>query len=398
MENRLVYAGAVIAAGGMAQRMQGIDKQRLCVQGVPVLARSILAMGAVEQICEIVVVARPQMFAQIEDWKQRYQLPPFILTAGGATRQQSVLAGVKALSDRVEYVVIHDGARPFADRELIGRCLQAAVEHGAATAAMPVKDTIKVSAQDGSIEATPDRSRLYLTQTPQIFSMQLYRDAAAQAQREGLDFTDDCQLVEHIGHKVWLSEGNYRNMKITTPEDVAIAQAIADQTDGPREENRMEMRVGHGYDVHRLVEGRKLILGGVEIPWEKGLLGHSDADVLVHAVMDALLGAVAMGDIGRHFPDTDPAYAGADSVALLCHVVSLLKQEGYSIGNIDATVIAQRPKLKDHLPQMCRNIADACGIAPEQVNVKATTEEKLGFTGSGEGISAHSVCILQRSR
>ena len=179
MENRLVYAGAVIAAGGMAQRMQGIDKQRLCVQGVPVLARSILAMGAVEQICEIVVVARPQMFAQIEDWKQRYQLPPFILTAGGATRQQSVLAGVKALSDRVEYVVIHDGARPFADRELIGRCLQAAVEHGAATAAMPVKDTIKVSAQDGSIEATPDRSRLYLTQTPQIFSMQLYRDAAA---------------------------------------------------------------------------------------------------------------------------------------------------------------------------------------------------------------------------
>lgn len=158
----------------------------------------------------------------------------------------------------------------------------------------------------------------------------------------------------------------------------------------------MEIRAGHGYDVHRLTRGRKLILGGVDIPWELGLLGHSDADVLVHAVMDALLGAAAMGDIGKHFPDTDPAYAGADSIALLRHVVALLKKESYRIVNIDATVIAQRPKLKDYIPQMCANIAAACEITQGQVNVKATTEEKLGFTGSGEGMSAHSVCILQR--
>lgn len=158
----------------------------------------------------------------------------------------------------------------------------------------------------------------------------------------------------------------------------------------------MEIRAGHGYDVHKLVEGRKLILGGVEIAWEKGLLGHSDADVLVHAVMDSLLGAAALGDIGKHFPDTDPQYKGADSIELLKHVSALLHQQGYTISNIDATVIAQKPKLKDHIPQMCKNIADACEIQTSQVNVKATTEENLGFTGSGEGMSAHSVCIITR--
>ena len=156
------------------------------------------------------------------------------------------------------------------------------------------------------------------------------------------------------------------------------------------------MRIGQGYDVHKLAEDRSLILGGVAIPYEKGLLGHSDADVLVHAVMDALLGAAALGDIGRHFPDTDPRYAGADSICLLKQVVLLLKGKGYSISNIDCTIIAQRPKLKNYIPQMAKNIADACQIDTEQVNVKATTEEGLGFTGSKQGIAAHCVCLLER--
>lgn len=155
------------------------------------------------------------------------------------------------------------------------------------------------------------------------------------------------------------------------------------------------MRIGHGYDVHRLTENRKLILGGVCIPYEKGLLGHSDADVLVHAVMDALLGAAALGDIGKHFPDTDEKYKNADSIELLRHVVSLLEDKSYKISNIDATIIAQAPKLKSYIPQMVKNIANACGISEEQVNVKATTEEKLGFTGEGLGISAHSVCLIE---
>ena len=157
------------------------------------------------------------------------------------------------------------------------------------------------------------------------------------------------------------------------------------------------MRIGQGYDVHRLVEGRKLILGGVEIPYEKGLLGHSDADVLVHAVMDALLGAAGLGDIGRHFPDTDPAYAGADSLKLLAHVAELLRERGYTVGNVDATVLAQRPKLAPHIPQMRDNLARAMGVAPGQVNVKATTEEGLGFTGSGEGMAAHAVALIERA-
>lgn len=154
------------------------------------------------------------------------------------------------------------------------------------------------------------------------------------------------------------------------------------------------MRIGHGYDVHRLVEERRLILGGVEIPFEKGLLGHSDADVLTHAVMDALLGAAGLGDIGQHFPDTDPAYAGADSLKLLDHVITLLKEQGWQVGNVDATILAQRPKLAPHIPQMRENLARRMGIEPGQVNVKATTEEKLGFTGSGEGMAAHAVCLL----
>ena len=155
-------------------------------------------------------------------------------------------------------------------------------------------------------------------------------------------------------------------------------------------------RIGHGYDVHRLAEGRRLILGGVDIPWERGLLGHSDADVLTHAVMDALLGAAGLGDIGQHFPDTDPAYAGADSLKLLEHVAGLLRERGFAVGNVDATVLAQRPKLAPHIPQMRENLAQAMGVGPEQVNVKATTEEGLGFTGSGEGMAAHAVALIEK--
>ncbi|MCI9672677.1 MAG: 2-C-methyl-D-erythritol 2,4-cyclodiphosphate synthase [Lawsonibacter sp.] len=155
------------------------------------------------------------------------------------------------------------------------------------------------------------------------------------------------------------------------------------------------VRIGHGYDVHRLVEGRRLILGGVDIPWERGLLGHSDADVLTHAVMDALLGAAGLGDIGQHFPDTDPAYAGADSLRLLAHVTALVRERGFTVGNVDATVLAQRPKLAPHIPQMRDNLARAMGVDPEQVNVKATTEEGLGFTGSGEGMAAHAVALIE---
>jgi len=210
-----------------------------------------------------------------------------------------------------------------------------------------------------------------------------------EAVAAGRDFTDDCQLFEQAGHPVRLVPGLDTNLKLTTPEDIRLAEALL--TD--RKEIGA-MRIGHGYDVHKLVEGRPLILGGVSIPWEKGLLGHSDADVLTHAVMDALLGAAALGDIGGLFPDTDPAYAGADSIQLLRQVMARVRQEGYALGNLDVTVLAQQPKLKPYIPAMRACLADACGVPIEQISIKATTEEGLGFTGSGEGMAAHAVCLL----
>ena len=271
--------------------------------------------------------------------------------------------------------------------------IQAAAQHGAAAPAIPVKDTIK-QAKGGNgktvpegcmVENTPDRSTLYAVQTPQCFDRAAYLAALDELDEASARLvTDDCSLFELTGRPVELVQGDYANIKITTREDL------------PRAENGgKKMRIGHGYDVHRLVEGRKLILGGVEVPYEKGLLGHSDADVLAHAVMDAVLGAAALGDIGQHFPDNDPEYAGADSLKLACRVAQILKEHGWRIENIDATLLCQRPKLAPHIPAMRANLAAAFGLPVEAVSVKATTEEHLGFTGEGLGIAAHAVALIE---
>ncbi|HHW14258.1 MAG TPA: 2-C-methyl-D-erythritol 2,4-cyclodiphosphate synthase [Firmicutes bacterium] len=198
-----------------------------------------------------------------------------------------------------------------------------------------------------------------------------------------------------MGVPVWLVRGSFANLKITTPEDLACAEALLAGARG-REERRAEVRVGTGYDVHRLVEGRPLVLGGVRVPHEKGLLGHSDADVLTHALMDALLGAAALGDLGQHFPDTDPAYAGADSLVLLREVVRKVTELGWRVANADAVVIAERPRLAPHLASMRERLAGALGCSVAAVSVKATTTEKLGFAGREEGIAAQAVCLLER--
>ena len=239
-----------------------------------------------------------------------------------------------------------------------------------------------------AIEVAWDRAALFAVQTPQCFCRNLYWKALEAVQGEKVHLvTDDCSLFELAGLPVHLTQGDYANLKITTKEDLpAAAQNKGENT----------MRIGHGYDVHRLVEGRKLIMGGVTIPYEKGLLGHSDADVLLHAVSDALLGAAALGDIGKHFPDTDPRYEGADSLMLLREVGRLLDETGYTVGNIDATVLCQAPKLAPHIPAMRQNIANALGLALGDVSVKATTEEHLGFTGEGLGIAAHAVALIEK--
>lgn len=403
----MISIGVVIVAAGSSKRMVGVDKQNLLLKGMPVVVRAAKVFQEMGEVSEIILVTSRENISTFQGYVTEYALHKVkTVCQGGDTRQQSVFCGVGELSSHVEYIAIHDGARPFITKEVVSRCLADAIQFGAATAAVKTKDTIKIE-KDGFIAATPDRDKLYLTQTPQIFRREIYIQAMEQALKTGIDVTDDCQLVENIGHQVYLSQGSYDNIKITTPEDIPTAEAISERMEAisakeeassaqlaQKEGATSMVRIGHGYDVHRLVEGRKLILGGVNIPWEKGLLGHSDADVLVHAVMDALLGAAALGDIGQHFPDTDPAYAGADSIELLQNVGGLLEKEGYGIGNIDCTILAQQPKLKPFIPEMRQTIADALKLSVSQVSVKATTEEGLGFTGAGDGIAAHSVCII----
>lgn len=376
---------AVIVAAGSSTRM-GVPKLSIPLCGVTVLERTLTAFDA-SSVESLVVVTREEDIPVFSALSAKLS-KPCRFVQGGATRQQSVQNGLAAIDDDVDLIAVADGARPLITPEEIDRVIAVAAGTKAAAAAVRVKDTIKQADENGVIIATPDRSSLWQVQTPQVFDAALYRQAMEAAQREGLDLTDDCQLVEHLGAKVTLVPTSYENLKITTPDDVTAAEAILKKRGG------IGMRIGHGYDVHRLVEDRKLILGGVEVPFEKGLLGHSDADVLTHAIMDALLGAAAMGDIGGLFPDTDPAYKGADSIALLREVVARISAVGYTIENMDATVLAQRPKLKPFIESMRATVAAACGVSVERVNIKATTEEGLGFTGAMEGIAAHAVCLL----
>lgn len=388
MENTRQSAAAIVVAAGSSQRM-GQPKQWIELNGLPVLGHTLRAFEQAACISAVVVVTRPEDGGRVTALCDQMGLRKVTaVVPGGATRQQSVAAGLAALPAADGYVAIHDGARPFVTPALIERVTTRAVKTGAAAAAVRVKDTIKRADEAGLVQETPDRQALWSVQTPQIFRRDAYEQAMAHAAENGLDLTDDCGVMEAAGYPVTLCEGDYRNIKITTPEDLALARAfLAERGEPP-------MRIGHGYDVHRLVAGRPLILGGVTISHDTGLLGHSDADVLLHAIMDALLGAAALGDIGGWFPDTDERYRGADSVALLRETVQLIRERGYAIGNIDATVLAQAPKLKPHIPLMRRHIAAACGIPEERVSVKATTEEGLGFTGQQEGIAAHAVCVL----
>lgn len=381
---------AVLVAAGSSTRM-GFDKLSFDLGGETVVQRSIRAFAECPLVSEIVLVAGKNR--EFLEQQAAACTKPVQVVQGGATRAESAKNGV--LAAHGELVAVHDAARPFVSQAVITAALEAAAVCGAAAPAVPVKDTVKRAVRgDGKtvpehcmVADTPDRSTLYAVQTPQCFDRAAYLAALDELDAEKARLvTDDCSLFELTGRPVQLTQGDYANLKITTREDLPRAE----QKEGN------DMRIGHGYDVHRLVEGRKLIMGGVTIPYEKGLLGHSDADVLLHAVSDALLGAAALGDIGKHFPDTDPRYEGADSLMLLREVGRLLDETGYTVGNIDATVLCQAPKLAPHIPAMRQNIANALGLALDDVSVKATTEEHLGFTGEGLGIAAHAVALIEK--
>ncbi len=377
---------AVIVAAGSATRMQGIDKMLVPLAGVPVVLRSVRALAASDCIDSLVLVTRAELMETLRTLCAEVSKPVTIV-AGGASRPESVLAGLAALPEGTELAAIHDGARPLVTQAVIAEAVEAAGRCGAAAPAVPVHDTIK-QAENGIVRATPERKTLFAVQTPQVFDVRLLKTALRTAMERGIALTDDCSAVEAADKPVVLTQGCEENLKITTPVDLTLAEAIL--------KRRKTMRIGHGYDVHRLTEGRRLILGGVEIPFERGLDGHSDADVLVHALMDALLGAAGLRDIGVLFPDNDPAYKNISSMLLLDRVMQTLERAGYAVGNVDVTVLAQRPKLKDYIPVMRENLAYAMKIPLDCVNIKATTEEGLGFTGSGEGIACHAVCLLER--
>lgn len=302
-------------------------------------------------------------------------------------------------------MLVHDGARPLVPRTVIDAVIDGCAARGAAIPAVSVKDTIKqihLSDNGAVVSFTPERSLLRAVQTPQGFDAALLM-RAYDACAPDTAVTDDASLVEALGAPVYIVDGDEMNIKITTPSDLGRAEQLLNRSsaDDPGINDPVAAaarvpRTGMGYDVHAFAENRKLILGGVNIPHDRGLLGHSDADVLIHAVMDALLGAAALGDIGKHFPDTDLRYKGISSLLLLGHVSELLSSHGWTIVNIDVTVIAQRPKIAPHIPQMKKIMAEVLKISESQINIKGTTTERLGFTGREEGIASQAVASIIR--
>jgi len=310
--------------------------------------------------------------------------------AGGSSRAESVSHGIAAAAAGAEFVLVHDAARPFADRSLVDRVVRATREHGAAIPALAVPDTVKRVNAAGRVEATIDRGDLRLAQTPQGARTSWLVQALSEAEREGFAVTDEASALERCGHPVAIVAGEPDNFKLTVAADVARARGLAG-------ESTMELRVGHGFDIHRFGEDRRLVLGGVYFEDEVGLLGHSDADVVLHAAMDAVLGAAGQGDIGELFPPDDPQFKDADSAELARTVTASVAGAGYSIVNLDLMLLAERPRIRPRVTEMRESIAVCFGVAADRVGLKATTLEGLGALGRKEGIACQAVALLRRS-
>jgi 2-C-methyl-D-erythritol 4-phosphate cytidylyltransferase/2-C-methyl-D-erythritol 2,4-cyclodiphosphate synthase len=384
-----MHVTAIIAAGGAGRRLgAGRPKQLLDIGGRTMLERSTAAFAGHPRVSDVIVVL-PSLG---EDSDGEPAIGGATLVKGGARRQDSVANGFDAVPLIADIVLIHDAARPFVSAELIDRTIDAAAAHGAAIAALRSRDTVKRVRLDGAIVDTIPRDEIYLAQTPQGFRRDVLAKAIA-AGRSGMDATDEAMLAERAGYTVHVVEGDPGNVKITTAEDLAAARARASVTAKPARTGR----AGTGYDLHRLVTGRPLVIAGVTIPFDKGPLGHSDGDVACHAVTDAILGAVGLGDIGRHFPDSDPRWKDADSLALLREATRMVHEAGYEIGNVDITVILERPKIKDAIEQMRDNVANAVGTTAGRISIKGKTNEGVDAVGRGEAIAAHAIALV-RSR
>ena len=393
--------GVIVVGGGTGTRMGGIDKVFAPIGGRPLLLYSVDAFHACERVRCIVLVLSERNLQRGRELVEESRLAKVVaVVPGGARRQDSVRVGLDALlaapgpPDALTWVAVHDAARPFVDEAMLERGIEAAAATGAAVAAIPATDTIKAVDANRLVVDTPDRSRLWAVQTPQVFRPALL--ARAHGEITG-DVTDDAAMVELAGGRVAVFDGSPDNIKITRPEDLAVAEAIASRRGsavaGPAPAGA---RWGIGFDGHALGPGRPLRLGGVTIPFEMGLIGHSDGDVLLHAVADALLGAAGLGDLGRHFPSSGPAYAGIDSSVLLQRVLDMLQERGWGVEHVDATIIAQRPRLSPFQAEMTASIASLLGLDSASVNVKVTSTDRVGAIGKGEGIAAQAVATIRR--
>jgi 2-C-methyl-D-erythritol 4-phosphate cytidylyltransferase/2-C-methyl-D-erythritol 2,4-cyclodiphosphate synthase len=386
---RRVHVTAIVAAAGRGARVGGpTPKQFLELGGRTVLERSVRIFLEHEAVDDLVVALPHDQASSAPAWLHG-AAKPVVIAEGGSRRQDSVANAFERVPAQADVVLIHDAARPFASAALVSRTIAAAAASGAAVAAVRASDTVKQASEDGRfVRTTLARETIFLAQTPQAFRRTVLADAIALG-RSGFAATDEAMLAERAGHRVQLVEGERSNVKITTPDDLDSAR---------REDGKARTtvgRVGIGYDLHRLVEGRPLILGGVVIPAPKGALGHSDADAICHAVTDAILGAAGLGDIGRHFPDTDPAWKGASSLDLLGRAARLVRDAGFAVAHVDVVVILEAPKLGPHRDAMCARVAAAVGIETAGVSIKAKTNEGVDAVGRGEAIAAHAVAVLQ---
>ena len=385
----------IVLAAGRGTRFGGDEPKqyRLCA-GRPLLCHTLEALAAAYQFAATTVVIHPndrtlydRALTFLSSRGAATVGPPAI---GGASRQESGLAGLEAQSSlQPDLVLIHDGARAFPSADLILRAVAAAAEHGAAAPGLPLSDTIKEIDQAGIVVATPRRANLRAMQTPQAFRYDLIRDAHRRAARERRDdFTDDAAIAEWAGWPTHIFPGDPANVKITEMNDLIAAEArlMAEASD---------IRIGQGFDVHAFVNGDGVWLGGVNIPHDRALLGHSDADVALHAITDALLGAIADGDIGAHFPPSDEKWRGAPSKVFLEDAAKRVRKRGGVIANIDATIVCETPKVGPYREAMRAKIAEIAGLSIDRVAIKATTSERLGFTGRGEGIACLAIATVR---
>lgn len=379
MSKQTGFSSAVIVAGGSGSRM-GRPKQMLPLGAKPVLVRTVEAFLQTPEIKEIVVVTPPENRAELQK-----RFPGIVFADPGKTRLLSVKNGFLKTSAASQLVAVHDGARPLVESAHISACLQAARQYGAAVLAVPVKDTVKVC-EGGFVQNTLDRAVLWAAQTPQCYRRQVLAEALEKfGQEEGA--TDESQLVEKLGIKVRVVPSSYKNNKITTPEDLIFAEALL--------ENSVIYRTGFGFDLHRLEPGRKLFIGGAEIPHTKGFLGHSDGDLVLHALCDAVLGALCAGEIGILFPPTDESIKGISSVKIVKKVLEIVRSHHAQIEHIDATIITQEPKIKPHYETVRKSLAEVFEMPLENVSFKSKSHEHVGEIGRGEAAMCHAVATLK---